>query len=63
MRLNALALFCAVLALSGCTIPQVLGPTVDRYCNLPEKAREAARKALDTRTEPRRVRIECHADV
>lgn len=63
MRLNAMALFCAVLALSGCTIPQVLGPTVDRYCNLPEKAREAARKALDARTEPHRVRIECHADV
>lgn len=63
MRLNALALFCAVLALSGCSIPQVLGPTVDRYCNLPEKAREAARKALDTRTEPHQVRIECHADV
>ena len=63
MRLNALALFCAVLVLSGCSIPQVLGPTVDRYCSLPEKAREAARKALDTRTEPHRVRIECHADV
>lgn len=63
MRLNALALFCAVLALSGCSLPQVLGPTVDRYCNLPEKAREAARKALDVRTEPHRVRIECHADV
>lgn len=63
MRLNALALFCAVLALPGCGIPQVLGPTADRYCSLPEKAREAARKALDTRTEPHRMRIECYADV
>lgn len=63
MKLNAMAMLCAVMALSGCTIPQVLGPTVDRYCSLPEKAREAARKALDTHTEPHRVRIECHADV
>jgi hypothetical protein len=57
--MRAALILCAVLALTGCTVPSVMGHAVDRYCALPDKAREVARKVIDTRTEPHRVRIEC----
>lgn len=58
MRLNALALFCAALALSGCSIPQALGPTVLQSTG--EGARGRAQGARHShRAAPREDRVPC----
>jgi len=50
------------LALSGCTLGQVAGHAVSRYCGIPQPAREANRVLINTQLSPNTIAIGCAQD-
>lgn len=56
-RLITLAL--AALALSGCTLGQVADHAVNRYCAIPQPARDANRLLINTQLAPNAIAITC----
>lgn len=56
-RILVLAL--AAVLLTGCTLGQVADHAVNRYCAIPQPAREANRLLINTQLAPNAIAITC----
>lgn len=65
-RTTAAALLLAAGALAGCSLiasfQDRIGSAVARYCEEPAETRDALREAINARTAPNRIQVDCAAD-
>lgn len=65
-RLTTAALLLAAGALAGCSLiasfQDRIGSAVARYCEESAETRDALREAINARTAPNRITVECAAD-